>query len=465
MARALFLFGEEHPARLAVLRFCTHRWFDTFILVVILANAGMMTTEDPTQPASLARAAREAMASLLVGPAFDAESLGGGASGGALRWIERRLERDAGGGGGIAGAGVRALRNHLRTNPALAHTALDGCYHAHAAVATAHVSALADLYSAAAAADGPRRSAAVGARAHQPPLAAAAEPSCPPAKLVALVLFKLVHPRAATRGDAVSLLRAVVRLERVFDENENENPGGLPEALRETSEPFVSADARPDGAFQTRVSAKLAGRRPDWGEALLVEALERLVPSAARSHSPAELAGARERVLGALAPWVKGVHLPHIAAAGRAERLLRALYSATVARGGDGETPLAAPSSSASRPIESLWFGIGKSPRNVVPALRFLELKGLEECASPNAGSGSSFGDYCRAAKRACSFLARAAPRQTADQLVYAASLRGLEAEYPPRAPRARQRRAPGASVASSLRRSSAAASCILLSV
>ena len=391
-------------------------------------------TNDPARPAALARVAREAMASLLVGPAFDAD-------GGALRWIERRLERDAGASrDDRRGAGARALRNHLRTNPALAHTALDGCYHAHEAVATAHVSALADLYSAAAAADGPRRSAAVGARAHQPPLAAAAEPSCPPAKLVALVLFKLVHPRAATRGDAVSLLRAVVRLERVFDENENENPGGLPEALRETSEPFVSADARPDGAFQTRVSAKLAGRRPDWGEALLVEALERLVPSAARSHSPAELAGARERVLGALAPWVKGVHLPHIAAAGRAERLLRALYSATVARGGDGETPLAAPSSSASRPIESLWFGIGKSPRNVVPALRFLELKGLEECASPNAGSGSSFGDYCRAAKRACSFLARAAPRQTADQLVYAASLRGLEAEYPPRAPRRKPR-------------------------
>ena len=107
-------------------------------------------TEDPTQPASLARAAREAMASLLVGPAFDAESLGGGASGGALRWIERRLERDAGGGGGTAGAGVRALRNHLFTNPALAHTALDGCYHAHEKVAAAHVSALADLYSEAA---------------------------------------------------------------------------------------------------------------------------------------------------------------------------------------------------------------------------------------------------------------------------------------------------------------------------
>ena len=50
MTRALFLFAEELAVRQAAVRLCTHRWFDTFILVVIVLNAGMMTTEDPTQP-------------------------------------------------------------------------------------------------------------------------------------------------------------------------------------------------------------------------------------------------------------------------------------------------------------------------------------------------------------------------------------------------------------------------------
>ena len=387
-------------------------------------------TEDPTQPASLARAAREAMASLLVGPAFDAESLGGGASGGALRWIERRLERDAGG-GGSAGAGVRALRNHLRTNPALAHTALDGCYHAHEKVAAAHVSALSDLYAAAA------RSAAAKLRnetsAEETETSAetfVAKPSCPPAKLVALVLFKLVHPSAATREDAVALLRAVIELE--LGGEGARDPAGYKAALPEL------ADEKAHRAFQLDASAELAERRPDLGEFVLVEALERL--AAFRDSSRFVNGGfpllehARDsRVLGALTPWVKRVHLPHIAAAGRAERLLRALYSVTA-------SSVDRDSSSA----EALWFGMGKSPRNVVPLLRFLETKGLEDVASAHAMAA-----YCRTAKRACAFLARAAPQHAVDQLVYAVSLRGLEAEYPPRAPRARRRRAPGASVAS----------------
>lgn len=50
MVRALFLVEEDHAARQAVLRLCTHRWFDSFILAVILGNACMMAMEDPTQP-------------------------------------------------------------------------------------------------------------------------------------------------------------------------------------------------------------------------------------------------------------------------------------------------------------------------------------------------------------------------------------------------------------------------------
>ena len=38
----------------------------------------------------------------------------------------------------------------------------------------------------------------------------------------------------------------------------------------------------------------------------------------------------------------------------------------------------------------------------------------------------------CLTAKRVGLYLARAAPQQSIDQLVYATSLRGLEADYPP---------------------------------
>lgn len=50
MVRALFLVEEGNVARRAVLRLCTAPMFDAFILAVILANACMMATEDPTQP-------------------------------------------------------------------------------------------------------------------------------------------------------------------------------------------------------------------------------------------------------------------------------------------------------------------------------------------------------------------------------------------------------------------------------
>ena len=57
----------------------------------------------------------------------------------------------------------------------------------------------------------------------------------------------------------------------------------------------------------------------------------------------------------------------------------------------------------------------------------FLETKGLEDTSSAAAMS-----TYCLTAKRVCLYLARAAPQQSIDQLVYAISLRGLEVDYPP---------------------------------
>ena len=384
-------------------------------------------------PAAVSRASREAMAALLAGPAFDADSEQ--ATGRVLTWIRSLLES---GRASAAAVARRALRYHLGANPRLAHTALDACYSAHERTAASHLSALADLYAAAARTAAEGSSHADRSNAASPPLspmasgawnaAAAARayadggrvdpPSCHPAKLIVLVLYKLVHPSAGVRDDAVALLKATAALELsgAGGNGDVDDRGGAILGEKDLIAELTSQDSLPElpdayQAFQQGASRQLARRHSNLGEDLLVEALERQMDEGAAD------AGAHRHVLAALAPWVATLHLPHIAAAGRAERLLRALYFVTFFRG-----------DAFPREIETLWRHIGRSPRNVVPALRFLESKGLEDTSSAVA-----IGTYVLTAKRVCLYLARAAPQQSIDQLVYAISLRGLEVDYPPR--------------------------------
>ena len=401
---------------------------------------------DPTHPAVTVRVAREAMAALLAGPAFDDDARK--PKGRVLRWIGDLLSQGRIPGvsaRSAAGVARRALRYHLKANPGLAHTVLDACYSPRERTAAAHVSVLAALYADHAErerktrrleteeddegddeGDDERRAADPGDVSGP-----VARPSCSPAKIVALVLYKLVHPSATVRDDAVALLRAATALDLGEMAARSQTAGthrhartrsggsggpGLAEVLS------LGTDALPElpdayQAFQQNVSRQLARHVPGLGEELLVEALGRQMDEGAAD------AGAHRHVLAALAPWVAGLHLPHIAAQGRSERLLKALYFVTYFRG-----------DALPREMETLWRHIGKSPRNVVPALRFLEQKGLED-----AGSVASMSQYCLAAKRVCLYLARAAPQQSVDQLVYAISLRGLEVDYPPRPERERR--------------------------
>ena len=170
------------------------------------------------------------------------------------------------------------------------------------------------------------------------------------------MLYKLVHPSATVRDDAVALLKSVAALDLGVND-----PGGGDGDLHE----IFSQDTLPElpdayQAFQQNVSGTLARRRPALGEELLVEALVRQMDDGAAD------AGAHRHVLAALAPWTAALHLPHIAAAGRAERLLKSLYFVTFFRG-----------DAFPREMETMWRHIGHSPRNVVPALRFLEMKGV----------------------------------------------------------------------------------------
>ena len=358
-------------------------------------------------PLAVYHACNEAAAALLTGPVFDNDA--SKPRGRVLTWIGGLLEgKVAGCRRADLGTARRALRYHLHANPGLAHTVLDACYSAHDRTAAAHLAALADLFVRARSSSVEVSSSPGGRQSpglvRQSPAAAEA-PSCSPAKLVALVLYKLVHPSATVRDDAVALLKAVAALDLGVDDTGGD--GDIAEIFSQDTLPEL-----PDAyqAFQQNVSRRLARSRPALGEELLVEALGRQMDDGAAD------AGAHRHVLAALAPWTAALHLPHIAAAGRADRLLKSLYFVTFFRG-----------DAFPREMETMWRHIGHSPRNVVPALRFLETKGLEDTSSATAMS-----TYCLTAKRVCLYLARAAPQQSIDQLVYAISLRGLEVDYPP---------------------------------
>ena len=252
-----------------------------------------------------------------------------------MTWIGGLLEgKVAGSRRADLGTARRALRYHLHANPGLAHTVLDACYSAHDRTAAAHLAALADLFVRARSSSVEVSSSPGGRQSpglvRQSPAAAEA-PSCSPAKLVALVLYKLVHPSATVRDDAVALLKAVAALDLGVDDTGGD--GDLAEIFSQDTLPEL-----PDAyqAFQQNVSRRLARSRPALGEELLVEALGRQMDDGAAD------AGAHRHVLAALAPWTAALHLPHIAAAGTPDRLLKSsvlchVFSRRRVSAGDGD--------------------------------------------------------------------------------------------------------------------------------
>ena len=280
---------------------------------------------DPTHPAVTVRVAREAMAALLAGPAFDDDARK--PKGRVLRWIGDLLSQGRIPGvsaRSAAGVARRALRYHLKANPGLAHTVLDACYSPRERTAAAHVSVLAALYADHAErerktrrleteeddegddeGDDERRAADPGESLSGP----VARPSCSPAKIVALVLYKLVHPSATVRDDAVALLRAATALDLGEMAARSQTAGthrhartrsggsggpGLAEVLS------LGTDALPElpdayQAFQQNVSRQLARHVPGLGEELLVEALGRQMDEGAADAGRTDTSSPRSR--------------------------------------------------------------------------------------------------------------------------------------------------------------------------
>jgi len=114
----------------------------------------------------------------------------------------------------------------------------------------------------------------------------------------------------------------------------------------------------------------------------------------------------------AMIPWISALHLPHLTATGKADEVLLGLFRITTDFGEQQwET------------LSGLWEAIGVQPRNVVPALRFLQ----EIVPRTDATSRDKL--TLKAAKAACSWLVRTSPQQAIDQLVYTITFRALDAD------------------------------------
>jgi hypothetical protein len=78
--------------------------------------------------------------------------------------------------------------------------------------------------------------------------------------------------------------------------------------------------------------------------------------------------------------------------------------------------------------VQKLWATIASNRRNIIPALDFLIVKGMEECRSGDLQLGKT---PCPIGKQAALYLSRVASRQTIDHLVHEiAQILGLEDEH-----------------------------------
>jgi len=202
------------------------------------------------------------------------------------------------------------------------------------------------------------------------------------AQMMALVLYKILHNDAETRKAANVLLRAIQLQARVL-------------VAKEDVKDELQLIAACEQLMKT-------GSQPI--EEILLEVWKRQLDDAM------SISKTRSPVLAVLMPWLSVLHLPHLVATGKAEQILNGLYQVTLVSTGDLRSQ-----------ADQLWFAIGAEPRNVAPALRFLQEKAFE-IATTNRDQ-SAF----QTTKVACRMLSQSSFQQAIDQLVYSISFRALE--------------------------------------
>ena len=202
-------------------------------------------------------------------------------------------------------------------------------------------------------------------------------------KLIALVLYKILHEDADTRTAANLLLRIIQNHAQV----------------KHAAEEIVTSESQ-----LIAVCEQIMKTETQPIEGILLEVWKRQLEDAvsvSKTHS---------HVLAALVPWVSVLHLPHLVATGKAEQILNGLYQVGMVSKDDRRSQ-----------ADRLWSAIGAQPRNIAPALRFLQDRAFEIATTTR--SSAAF----QTAKVACRMLSQSSSQQAIDQLVYTISFRALE--------------------------------------
>ena len=296
-------------------------------------------------------AAREALASLSLSEQFIL-----GASKKVFAWVNKLSEYTTDASRELS---LRVLTRVLKANSnELFSSSLDFCYSPSMHVARMHLTVIATLHTEAMQFIGCER-------------------------LIALVLYKILHEDADIRSAANALLRVIQDHARVKDAT-NETVTNESQLIA-ICEQIMKTETQPI-------------------EGILLEVWKRQLEDAVsvlKTHS---------HVLAALVPWVSVLHLPHLVATGKAEQILNGLYQVAMVSKDDRRSQ-----------ADRLWSAIGAQPRNIAPALRFLQDRAFE--IATTSRSTSAF----QTAKVACRMLSQSSSQQAIDQLVYTISFRALE--------------------------------------
>ncbi|CAL55293.1 Armadillo-type fold [Ostreococcus tauri] len=256
----------------------------------------------------------------------------------------------------------RVILNLLRSNPSSFRTTLDLCYSSLEKVSKMHLLVLSELSE-----DTLR--------------------ALPIAHLIALVLHKIVDDDADVRSATEVLLHFI------------KQRSGL--AQRTDSTPIRDEKLLID---ELKDLLKMV---PQHEDGILLEFWKREL-NETRARSEAQ----RTQTYESLIPWISALHLPHLVAAEKSDELLTTLFQVTLQV-----------RKRQSKQVGKLWIAMGAQPRNVAPALKFLQEQ------VPAMASTSDHGEIWQTAKVVSGWLAQTSPQQAVDQLVYTISFRALESD------------------------------------
>ena len=300
-------------------------------------------------------ATREALASLSVSASFTQEF-----SANIFAWVNKLIES---GDDPSLELPRRVVLNLLRSNPSTFETALNLCYSPSEKISRMYILALSSLSK----------------------LALRALPS---AQLVALVLCKNADPSEEICS-AVEILLHHIKVEH-----------GLVGKHENTTR--IDGKEQPMRDFELLVETNTQAV-----DEILLEVWKRQLEE---THVSARVLKPQ---VNCLLPWISALHLPHLLANEKADKLLMSLFQVTMNQNLD-----------QSAEVEKLWVAIGAQPRNMAPAFKILREKILTM-----AIKSEQIEEIFETAKAVCGWLARALPQQAVDQLVYTISFRALESD------------------------------------